>query len=170
MRARRGDETAFLAMFQHYEADLYRTAYAYAGNPEDALDIVQETAYRSFKAIGGLKEPNYFKTWLIKIAMSCAVDLLRKRKQEAVWRPEYAEAMAVAGEDEDLPLSLSLQAWIEALNADEKHVILLRFYYDYTIREVAEMMDIPLGTCKSLLYRALRKLRKRAEDEEDAYA
>ncbi|QHW32052.1 sigma-70 family RNA polymerase sigma factor [Paenibacillus rhizovicinus] len=170
-RARQGDETAFLELFQQYEADIYRTAYAYVGNPEDALDIVQETAYRSFKSIGGLKEPKYFKTWLIKIAMGCAVDLFRKRKQEAAWRPEYGEALTIGDENDDLPLSLSLRTWIEALDADEKHVILLRYYYDYTIREMAEIMDIPLGTGKTLLYRALRKLRMRAEAEgENEYA
>lgn len=163
-QAKRGDESAFLALFQQFEEEIYRVAYLYVGNAEDALDVVQETAYRSCKSIAGMKEPRYFQTWLVKIAMSCAVDLLRKRKREVPWKPEYADAAAI-GEESDVPLSLSLRAWIEWLDPDEKHVVLLRFYCDYTIREAAAIMNIPLGTGKTLLYRALRKLRERAEGE-----
>ncbi|WP_306220574.1 sigma-70 family RNA polymerase sigma factor [Cohnella sp. WQ 127256] len=81
-RAQRGDGIAYLELYQQYEDDIYRTAYVYLGNQEDALDVVQETAYRSYKFIGKLKEPQHFKTWLIKITISCAIDLLRKRKKE----------------------------------------------------------------------------------------
>ncbi|MFC5530800.1 sigma-70 family RNA polymerase sigma factor [Cohnella yongneupensis] len=160
-RAQQGDETAFLALFQQYEEDLYRVAYVYLGNQEDALDVVQETAYRSYKAINRLKEPQYFKTWLIKIAIRCSMDVFRKRKQEVRWKPEYNEAITV-GDEGDFKLSLTLNEMIEALDIAEKQVIILRFYYDFTIRETAEIMDIPLGTGKTLLYRALRKLRERA--------
>jgi len=81
-RARQGDEAAYLELFGLYEEDLYRVAYVYLSNPEDALDAVQEMAYRSFKSIKSLKEPQYFKTWLIKIAMSCSTDMLRKRNMQ----------------------------------------------------------------------------------------
>lgn len=168
-QAQQGDEDAFLAVFQTYEADLYRTAYVYMGNPEDALDVVQEAAYRSFKSIGGLKDPQYCKTWLIRITISCAIDMLRKRRQEVLWRPEYTEQLAAA-ESEDLPLALTLRQLVDTLDEDEKHLVILRFYYDLTIREAAELMALPLGTAKTLLYRALAKLRSRvAEEGSDGY-
>ena len=168
-QAQQGDEDAFLAVFQAYEADLYRTAYVYMGNTEDSLDVVQEAAYRSFKGIGSLQEPRYHKTWLIRITISCAIDMLRKRKREIAWKPEYAERLAIP-ESEDVPLTLTLQQLIDTLNADEKHVIILRFYYDLTIKEAAELMEVPLGTAKTLLYRALGKLRSRVQEEgQDGY-
>jgi len=166
-KAKQGDESAYLELYQQFENDIYRTAYVYLGNQEDALDVVQETAYRSYKFISKLKEPRYFKSWLIKIAMSCSIDLLRKRKKEVQWKEEYYDSISVSDEG-DIPLSLSLKDVIESLDMDEKLVIMLRFYYDYTIREVTEMMNIPLGTGKTLLYRALKKLRKRVE-EADVY-
>lgn len=63
-------------------------------------------------------------------------------------------------EDEDIPLSLSIQDMIDSLEEDEKSVVLLRYYQDHTFKEIAEVLDIPLGTAKSILYRALNKLRK----------
>ncbi|MGZ9586718.1 sigma-70 family RNA polymerase sigma factor [Paenibacillus marinisediminis] len=166
-RAQKGDEAAYLTLFQQYEEDLYRVAYVYLGNQEDALDVVQETAYRSFRSIASLKEPKYFKTWLIKIAISCSIDVSRKRKREVQWKSEYFDSITT-GDESDLPLSISLKDLIESLDLEEKHVVLLRFYYDLTIREVSEILNIPLGSAKTLLYRALRKLRKRVE-EDDIY-
>ncbi|NIK69471.1 sigma-70 family RNA polymerase sigma factor [Paenibacillus sp. BK033] len=164
--AQHGDESAYLKLFQQYEEDLYRAAYVHVGNEEDALDVMQETAYRSFKGIRKLKEPAYFKTWLIKIAISCSIDLLRKRKRQMQWRPEYLESITVSDE-EDFTLSITLKELVEALEPEEKSVVILRYYYDLTIREVTEVLDIPLGTGKTLLYRALKKLRKRVEEDGD---
>ncbi|WP_338044946.1 sigma-70 family RNA polymerase sigma factor [Paenibacillus lignilyticus] len=163
-KAQQGDEQAYLELFQQYEADIYRTAYVYLGSSEDALDVVQETAYKSYKAIATVKEPQYFKTWLIQIAIGCSIDMLRKRKKEVQWSPDLLDHLAAVKDEEDIPLSVSLRDLIDYLTAEEKHVILLRFYYDITIREAAEMMGIPLGTGKTLLYRALKKLRMRVEE------
>lgn len=168
-RARKGDEEAYLTLFRQYEEDLYRVAYAILGHSEDALDVVQETAYRSFKAIKGLKEPRYFKTWLTKIAIGCSTDVFRKRTRTLQWRPEYEAAIAAgASDDGDPALSLTLGEMVASLDLAEKQVVMLRYYYDFTIREVAEAMNVPLGTAKTTLYRALQKLRKRAE-EDDVY-
>ncbi|MCM3629607.1 sigma-70 family RNA polymerase sigma factor [Paenibacillus glycanilyticus] len=155
-----------MKLFRHYEEDLYRVAYVHLGNEEDALDVIQETAYRSFKSLKKLKEPAYFKTWLTKIAISCSIDMLRKRKREVQWKPEYLESITIT-DQEDFSLSFTLKELIEALEPEEKSVIILRFYYDLTIREVAEILNIPLGTGKTLLYRALKKLRKRVEEDGD---
>ncbi|WP_325167459.1 sigma-70 family RNA polymerase sigma factor [Lederbergia citri] len=157
-KAQLGDDQAYLCLFQKFEEDIYRTAYVYLKNQEDALDVVQETAYRSFKSIHQLKEPRYFKTWLIKIAISCSIDVLRKRKKVIQLNPEFDEFLT-KGENQDISLSLSLKDLIYSLDEDEKGVIILRYYHDYTIKEIAKILGIPLGTGKTILYRALKKLR-----------
>jgi RNA polymerase sigma-70 factor, ECF subfamily len=158
-KAQKGNDKAFLTLFQQYEQDIYRTAFVYVKNQSDALDVVQETAYRSFKSIKNLKEPKYFKTWLIRIAISCAIDLLRKQKNLVQMKPEY-EKIFSGDIKEDFDLEMTIQCLIERLNEDEKGVIILRFYEGLTIKEVSESLDIPLGTAKTILYRALNKLRK----------
>lgn len=143
---------------------MYRTAFLYVNNQEDALDVIQETAYRSFKLIATLREPQYFKTWLIRICITCAIDLLRKRRKVVHLKPEHMD-FAVSSEDYDVPLSISLKQLIEQLDENERSVILLRFYHDFTIKETAEVMQIPLGSSKTILYRALHKLRMVVKEE-----
>ena len=158
-KAQKGNDKAFLTLFQQYEQDIYRTAFVYVKNQSDALDVVQETAYRSFKSIKDLKEPKYFKTWLIRIAISCAIDLLRKQKNVVQMKPDYVEFIS-DDVNEDIDLEMTVRDLIERLNEDEKSVIILRFYEGLTIKEISEELDIPLGTAKTILYRALDKLRK----------
>lgn len=158
-KAQKGNDKAFLTLFQQYEQDIYRTAFVYVKNQSDALDVVQETAYRSFKSIKDLKEPKYFKTWLIRIAISCAIDLLRKKKNVVQMKPEYVEFIS-DDVNEDIDLEMTVRDLIERLNEVEKSVIILRFYEGLTIKEISEELDIPLGTAKTILYRALDKLRK----------
>ncbi len=164
--AKKGNDQAFLELFQKYEIDIYRTAYLYVKNQDDALDVVQETAYRSFKKISTLKNPEFFKTWLIKITMSCAVDLLRKQQKVIHLNPKYTGN--IRSKDEDIPLSISLKELIETLNENEKQIVLLKYYYGYKLNEIAEIVESPLGTVKSVLYRGLDKLRKKVR-KDDVY-
>ena len=78
MTLRNRDRHTFETQFAQYEADLYRIAYVYVKNPQDALDVMQEAAYRAYKNRKTLKEPKYFKTWLTRITINCAIDHIRK--------------------------------------------------------------------------------------------
>jgi RNA polymerase sigma-70 factor, ECF subfamily len=157
-KAQRGNEKAFLTLFQEYEEEIYRIAYIYVKNQNDALDVVQETAYRSFKSINNLKEPKFFQTWLIKIAINCAMDILRKRQKVISFKPRLEELISEEAK-EDIVLEITLRDLIQLLSEEEKSVIILRFYQDFTINEVAGTLDIPLGTAKTILYRSIKKLR-----------
>lgn len=138
-------------------------AYVYMKNQEDALDVVQEVAYQSFRKFDTLKNPEYLKTWLMKITINSAINAINKRKKVVQLKTPYEEYLG-AEMDENIPLNLSLQNVIELLQEDEKSVILLRFYQNYTFKEISEALDIPLGTAKSILYRALQKLRKELKE------
>ncbi len=126
------------------------------------MDVVQETAYRSFKKIVSLRNPEYFKTWLIKIAINCSIELIRKNKKVIQLKPEYEEY--IGSVDEDVTLTITLQDLLERLSEDEKSVILLKFYQGYSLREIADILNLPLGTTKSILYRAINRLRKQFEE------
>lgn len=139
-------------------------AYVFVKNKEDALDVVQDVAYQSFKKIATLKKPEYFKTWLMKITMNCATNMIRKNKKVVLLKPEYQEF--ICAEVEDIPLSISLQDLIAKLDEEEKSIVLLRYIHDYTFNEISGMLGIPLGTAKSILYRSLHKLRKQFKEED----
>ncbi|GGA67782.1 sigma-70 family RNA polymerase sigma factor [Ornithinibacillus halotolerans] len=165
-KAQKGSDQAFLTLFQRYEEDIYRIAFIYVKNQNDALDVVQETAYRSFKTIKKLKQPNYFKTWLIRIAINCSLDLLKKQRKLIHLPKEYEDQLTEELND-DIELDLSLQDLMEYLHPDEKSIIILRFYEDLTMKEIAETLEMPLGTVKTILYRALAKLRKKMKRGDD---
>ncbi len=153
-------ETAFLKLFQQYEHDIYRMAYVYVKNKDDALDIVQETAYKSFQKFSSVKDVTLFKTWIIKIAINCSIDLLRKNKKLVYLQVEGTIESSISMK-EDIPLSISLQDLLDILNEEEKTVVLLKFYQGYTFNEISDFLDMPISTVKSMLYRALEKLRKK---------
>lgn len=133
-------------------------AFIYLKDEYDALDVVQEVAYQSFKKIHTLKRPEYFKTWMIKITINCSIDFIKMNKRVLELNQEYTKN--VNAMTEDLSLNLMLKSLIDDLNENEKSVLLLKFYLDYTFKEISEILQIPLGTAKSILYRALNKLKK----------
>lgn len=157
-KAQQGYDQAFLKLFQDYEQDIYKMAFIYVKNQNDALDVVQETAYRSFKTIKNLRKPQYFKTWLIRIAINCSLDLLRKRQKVVQLKPEFEENISSDITD-DIALEITVSDLIDCLNEIEKGVVILRYYEGLTFKEVSETLDIPLGTAKTILYRSLKKLR-----------
>lgn len=88
--------------------------------------MVQEVAYRSFKNIAILKHPEFFKTWLIKIAITCSIDLVRKNKKVVQLNPKHESYLDF--QDEDVSLSITLRDLLERLNEEEKSIVILRFY------------------------------------------
>lgn len=111
-----------------------------------------------------MKKPEYFKTWLMKITMNCATNVVRKNKKVVYLNPTYEEF--IGSENEDILRSLSLKDLIEGLEEHEKSIVLLRFYHNHTFKEISEQLEIPLGTAKSVLYRTLDKLRKQYRESD----
>lgn len=162
-KAQSGNDRAFLKLFQPYEADIYRIAYVYLKNEADALDIVQETACKAFDKIHTVKEPEYLKTWFIKIAINSALNLL-KQKEKAVLMNELLTE-SVLEEFSDPTDNILMKQLIDILSVEEKNIILLKYYQDLTFTEIAQILHMPLGTAKSICYRALKKLRIQIEGE-----
>ncbi|MBT2765833.1 sigma-70 family RNA polymerase sigma factor [Paenibacillus sp. ISL-20] len=159
-KAQKGNDKAFLELFQQHEESIYRIAYMYLKNKDDALDVVQDTAYQSFKSIDSLREPQYFKTWILKIAINRSIYILRQRKKSIPLPPEYTEQQVASSCEEDIPLSITLQELLDELDTHEKSVIILKFYQGYTFQVISDMLELPLGSTKTILYRGLSKLRK----------
>lgn len=165
-KAQRGNDQAFLKIFQHYEEDLYRMAYVYVKNPDDALDVVQEVAYQAFKKIGTLREPQFLKTWLMKITINCALDVMKKRQNVIHLNADVEEAFG--SEQTDLAMTMTLADMMESLHEDERSVVVLKYYQDYTFQQISDLLEWPIGTVKTTLYRAVAKLRREWK-EADCY-
>ena len=160
-KAKHGDKEAFIALFQLYKDQLYRMAYIYTRNKDDALDVMQETAYQAYKKISTLKNEMYFKTWIIRITINCSINLVRKQEKALNIEPEYIQKSFY--KDDDVPLYIIIEELLSYLNYSEKSVIILKFYFGYSYNEIGEMLNLPIGTIKSRYYRSLDKLRKSVE-------
>lgn len=167
-KAGKGDEEAFLKILETYEKDMYRMAFVYVKRKEDALDVVQEAAYRAYRGIGRLKKEEYFKTWLMRIVINCAKDHGRKMGREDVMEAGDLEAALpkTEGGVEAVIRRLTLEEMMGSLTAEERTAVVLKYHYGYSFEEMAFILEKPLGTVKTVLYRALKKLRERMEKEE----
>ncbi|MEG1848819.1 MAG: sigma-70 family RNA polymerase sigma factor [Lachnospiraceae bacterium] len=132
---------------------LYRLAYSYVRNEEDALDIVQESVYKAIQNAGSVKQEEYIKTWLCRIVMNTSLDTIKKRKGET-----SIEGIAEHGTEDTYRDFDTLQA-LEILNEKEKTIIILRFFEEYKLEEVANIVNENVNTVKTLLYRSLKKLK-----------
>ena len=153
-KAIQGDSEAFEQLLIVHSDRLYRTAYLYVGNRDDALDIVQETAYKAFSSIRQLKNEEFFLTWITRILIHCAYDVQRKRKK--VFPLE--DQLAIPREQNEEKMDLT-----EAIGKlPEKHrmSIILFYYYDMSLKEISKVLETPENTIKTYLSRGKKLLRK----------
>lgn len=136
---------------------LYRTAYLYVRNREDALDVVQEASYKAFLSIGQLKNEKFFLTWLTKILINCSYDVLKKSKKEL---PLSNMIEPTTDEKEKREENLDLLEAINRLDEKHKNAIILFYFQDLPISEVAKVMKIPENTVKTFLSRGKDRLKK----------
>lgn len=150
----------FYELIEPIHADLYRMAFVYVQNETDAVDILQQAIIQAFERIESLKEPSYFKTWMIRIVINCSKTYLSKMKKLEITDPlelvDVQSASHTYMEEE-----MDLWAALQSLEEKYKTVLLLRFYQDYTVPEVAAILEMPLGTVKTNIRRGLMQLKQK---------
>lgn len=139
---------------------MYRLAYTYVKNRDDAMDVVQESVCRAISGAAALKNDDALKGWLFRITVNTALDLLRARAREAPAGTLPEEGREDAYRDLD-----TLRA-LDALDERERCVVVLRFFEGLALREIADATGENLNTVKSVLYRSLKKLKIRLTEGE----
>lgn len=145
----------------HYDT-YYRLAFSYVHNEADAMDIVQEGAYKAILKCESLKETDFAGTWIYRIMLNEIYSTLRQknRAEEKMSALETLQDVP-AGETED---RLPLREALEMLSPREKALIELRFFEDMKIEDIARVLDENVSTVKSRLYRTLQKLKLSLEE------
>ncbi|MGE6556372.1 sigma-70 family RNA polymerase sigma factor [Exiguobacterium artemiae] len=153
-RAIKQDEAAFEQLILLHSEQLYRTAYVYVKNEQDALDVVQETVYKAFISIGQVKEPKYFVTWLTKILIRNCYRVLNQ--QTAV--VDLIEQIPVKESSREEHLDL-IDA-LSHLRKEYRDVLVLFYFHDVPMKEIASFIGITLNTVKTYLKRGREELKK----------
>ena len=155
-KAKKGNDQAFLKLLQDEKVKLYKMAYIYMKNENDALDVMQETMAKAYVNIHTVKEERYFATWLMKILINTALEMLRKNQKIVLMQEQLPERGQESSYDEKLDL---LQA-IEQLDEKYKTVILLKYYRDLSTKDIADLLECPEGTVKTNVHRGIQQLKK----------
>ena len=159
-RAKKGDEEAFEQLIGSVREKLYRTAYAYVRNEQDALDIYQEAIYTAYVTIKKIKKPESFTSWMTKILVFKAIDFIRKESRHFTTDDEQVFSTLIDLENvDDMMHAMDLSVAFNYLTPKVKTIILLRYYHDLSVKEIAIIMNVPEGTIKSHLNRAKKELK-----------
>lgn len=151
-RSRKQEDLIEQNLIENYSR-YYRLAYSYVKNESDAMDIVQEAAYKAIYKSDTLKNEEYVGAWICRIVINEAYNILRKKQKEDYPSQEKDLSQEDCYEDLDL-----LQA-IQKLKEEEQTIIYLRYYEGKQLDEIAEITQEKLSTVKSRLYRAMNKLK-----------
>lgn len=156
-----GQQAAFEQLVEAEKSKLLAKAYSYVSNREDASDIVQETLLQAFKSMHQLKEPKYFSTWLFKILLRQCFAFLRQKKRTLVVETELIQQQLFEQEP-----SVNYEFVHEALSLlrkDYQNVLILFYFYDFKVQEIAYLLDKPINTIKMYLHRGRIQLKKQLE-------
>ncbi|MFD9628597.1 RNA polymerase sigma factor [Peribacillus muralis] len=143
--------------------NLYRLAFYYVKNQEDALDIVQESIRKALVSSNKIKDVSSIDSWLYKIIVRTALDVLRKKKKLTVADDETIEYLR-RGEEDHYP-DLDLQEALEGLSLKYRTIVVLRFFEDLKLEEIAEVLEENVSTVKTRLYKALQLLRTKMTEQ-----
>lgn len=164
--AREGSREAAEALFERYWAHAWKSAYAVTADRELADDAAQEAMERAFGALDRFEETRPFGPWLKRITVNRAIDLLRKRgRSHPLADAEDTLHGWTVGDsaDEDLRLWAVSDA-VAALGEGQRIVVVLHYWLDLPLEEIAGVLGLPVGTVASRLARAKAELRAALEE------
>ena len=167
-----GEVEAFDELVIRYQDKIYRLAYSFVHNREDALDLSQEAFLRAFLALGRFERKAAFYSWLYRITMNLCIDFLRNRSRtksvsldaEAAYLPnglirgykQYSPTKYV----EEKELQQHIINAVSTLSPKQREVFVLRHWDGLQIKEIANAIGRSEGTVKAHLFHAVRNLRK----------
>lgn len=152
--AKKGDKEAFKRLIEQNKKYLFNIAIAMLENEDEAGDAIGETVIKAYENIKKLREPKFFKTWITRILINESKKILISRCK-VISIEEYKQEQTSSYQDKE---NIDLKNALKKLSKEHYNVIMLFYYNDLKINEIAEILNIPEGTVKSRLSNAKNKL------------
>ncbi|MEM6470166.1 MAG: sigma-70 family RNA polymerase sigma factor [Planctomycetota bacterium] len=173
-RALAGDQSAFAELVRQNQDRLFASMLQVTGSPEEAEEVAQETFIRAYLKLSTFQRNSQFFTWIYRIAFNNA--LTRRRKKRAkVSLDQFREesGLEIAADSDQVDESLLrdervllVREAIETLTDEHRGILVLREMEEFSYEEIAEVLEISIGTVRSRLSRARRALRTAIENKE----
>ncbi len=165
-RSQKGDAQAYETLVRQYEQLAFRAAFLITRDAHAAAEIAQDAFLRAYRSLGSFKGGYPFRPWLLRIVTNQALNHVKAAERRAHLTERYAQAVAMSEPDPSFEEKLAareqnerlLQA-VSQLSTEEQMLIHLRYFLELPEKEVAETLQVPLGTIKSRLHRTLGRLR-----------
>ena len=157
-------ELLFVPFIRANKERFYYLAYSYTKNEQDALDVVQDSIQKALLSLSTLRDEQQMKSWFYKIVVRTSIDFLRKHKREQVVDDE--KLAVITPQTMDTYNNVDLTNALNNLSRTYREVIILRYFEDLKIEDVAHVLEININTAKSRLYKALKLLRIQLQEEE----
>lgn len=165
-RAREGDELAFKEIVERYEHQVAGTVVGMLGNTQEAEDVGQEVFVRFYRSLASFRGDSALGTYITRIAINLSLNAIKKRKRRTILGlfggSEQKMILDIPDHgmtQEQRDTQQMVQTAIQQLRPDFRSVVVLRMIEGYSTKEVAEMLEVPLGTVLSRLARAQKKLK-----------
>ena len=155
-RAMAHDVDAFVQLMEENANSMYKIARSYLNNDEDIADAIQDTILNCLEKISTLREPKYFKTWMIRILINNCNDILKEKKRETC----YEELPVTLKSNNTTADSLEFKDILDKLDEKYKTVILLYYVEDLKVSEISRLLNMNISTVKTRLSRGREQLRK----------
>ncbi|WP_340084828.1 RNA polymerase sigma factor [Siminovitchia sp. FSL H7-0308] len=152
------------SIYQVYRDPLYRFVYRYSGDQQLSIDIVQDIFEKLIKKQQYSPEKGRFKTYLFQIAYNTMITKLKRRQKLRTLLPFLASERPTAISIEE---KMSVQKAVQRLPEEQRAVILLTYYHDLSQKEIATILEVPVGTVKSRIHHAIKKLKEELEVDGD---
>jgi len=172
-----GDQDAFADLVYAFQDAVYNLSYRMLGERMEAEDAAQETFLRAYSNLHRYDPQRPFKTWLLAIASNHAIDRIRKRRLTwlSIDQEEPGPALALSSDEpepEEVALtrerSRAIQKLLDELSPDYRAAVVLRYWYDYSYTEIADMLDTTESAIKSRLFRARQLLAEKLSPQQAA--
>ncbi|GAB6991656.1 RNA polymerase sigma factor [Paenibacillus pini] len=162
IKAQRGDRHAFVSLMRMIESDLYGMAYSMLRQVEDCADVMQESMLSAYKSIHQLRDPAYFKTWIFRILINECNKVLRNRTSTYAAMRLSDIATTSGGYDQ-----IELHEAVQGLEESMRTTIILYYFQDMSIKEIASILDISESAVKTRLHRARKILLLQLQTEQE---
>ncbi len=166
-RAKEGDQKAYAELMQRYKDSIYFMALKMVNNKDDAMDLTVETFGKAFENLDKYKPDFAFSTWLFRIATNNCIDFIRKKRLNVVslnaltdqdGEEKQFEVRSESLNPEETSIKKQenekLKNIVEQLPSRYRTLIVLRYFEEQSYEEIAQQLDLPLGTVKAQLFRA----------------
>ena len=161
------EKEIFIQNINENRLKMYKTAIAILKNEDDANDAIQDALYSAYKNYGSLKEKSYFSTWIIRILINKCYDIIKRNKKIAYIDDSITEN--TTGEEDQYEVESSLEWVLKQIDKDLKEIVVLYYYDELSVSEIANILKIPQGTVKSRLSRAREQIGKIMKKEEGEF-